>query len=116
MPKTRVELGNGALKRLGKLVAGESPDAVSAQAIDDFIDPLLANLNARSVIYLPDANEIPDEAYEPLRLRLAWASAGEFGVPLDSLPDCAPSNSEADLRALGGIQANKGDVVDFEDF
>lgn len=116
MSKTRVELANGALRRLRKLVAGESPDSVSAQAVDDLIDPLLANLNARNVIYIGDADDIPDEVYEPLRLRLAWAAAGEFGVPYEMLPDCQPPVSEADLRALSAVPPNDGDVVEYEDF
>jgi len=116
MSKTRVDLGNAALERLKKLVAGETPDAVTAQAIDDRIDPLVANLNARQVMYLADANDIPDEMFDPLSLRLAWAAAGRFGVPLDQLGDCQPSITEADLRALSGVGANNGDVVEFEDF
>jgi hypothetical protein len=75
--KTRIELYQGALKRLGKLVSGETLDPVSAQAVDDLIDPMIANLNARGVIYIGDADEIPDEAFNPLRLRLAWEAAGD---------------------------------------
>jgi hypothetical protein len=117
MSKSRVDLGNSALERLKKLVAGETPDAVTAQAIDDRIDPLLANLIKRGVIDATvDADEIPDEMFDPLSLRLAWAAAGRFGVPLDQLPDCQPQVTEADLRILSGIGANSGDVIQFEDF
>lgn len=83
MTKTRVDLGNAALERLKKLVAGETADSVTAQAIDDRIDPLVANLNARQVIYLADPDEIPDDMFDPLSLRLAWAAAGRFGVPYE---------------------------------
>ena len=116
MTKTRVDLGNAALERLKKLVVGETPDFVTAQAIDDRIDPLVANLNARQVIYLSDPDEIPDEMFDPLTLRLAWAAAGRFGVPYEQLPDCQPLVTEADLRALSATAPNDGDVVDFEDF
>jgi len=116
MTKTRVDLGNAALERLKKLVAGETADSVTAQAIDDRIDPLVANLNARQVIYLADPDEIPDEMFDPLSLRLAWAAAGRFGVPYEQLPDCQPMITEADLRTLSAIAPNDGDVVDFEDF
>jgi hypothetical protein len=113
--KTRIELGRGALTRLGKLVSGETPDNVSSDAVDVLIDPLLANLRARSVIYISDSDEIPDEAFNPLRLRLAWEAAGEFSVPYEQLPDCQPVATEADLRALAATPASS-DVVDFEDF
>jgi hypothetical protein len=116
MTKTRVDLGYAALERLKKLVAGEVPDSVTAQAIDDRIDPLIANLNVRKVIYLADPDDIPDEMFDPLTLRLAWAAAGRFGVPLEQLPDCQPAVTEADLRALSGTGANEGDVVEFEDY
>ena len=116
MTKTRVDLGNAALKRLKKLVVGETADAVTAQAIDDRIDTLVDNLNARQVIYLSDADEIPNEMFDPLSLRLAWAAAGDFGVPYEQLPDCQPMITEADLRTLSAIAPNDGDVVDFEDF
>jgi hypothetical protein len=113
--KTRIELGRGALTRLGKAVAGETIDDVSALAVDSLIDPLLANLRARSVIYIADADEIPDEAFDALRLRLAWNAAGEFSVPYEQIPDCAPAQTEMDLRALSATAA-AGDIVDFEDF
>jgi hypothetical protein len=113
--KTRVELGRGALTRLGKAVAGETIDDVAESAVDDLIDPMIANLRARNVIYIADANEIPDEAFNPLRLRLAWEAAGEFSVPYEQLPDCQPVATEADLRALAATPAS-ADVVDFEDF
>lgn len=115
MSKTRVDLGYGALKRLGKLVAGEAPDSVSAQAVDDLIDPLIANLNARGVIYLSDVDDIPDEMFNALRLRLAWEAAGDFSVPYDQLPDCQPVVSESDLRALSASPATP-DAIEFEDF
>lgn len=114
MTKTRVELIRGALTRLGKVVAGETPDSVASDAVDDLIDPLIANLNARSVIYISDADEIPDEAFNPLRLRLAWEAAGEFSVAYEQLPDCTPMQTEGDLRALSPTTGH--DVVRFEDF
>jgi hypothetical protein len=113
--KTRIELYQGALKRLGKLVAGEPLDPVSAQAVDDLIDPMIANLNARGVIYIGDADDIPDEAFNPLRLRLAWEAAGDFSVPYEQIPDCQPAVTEAELRALSATPPGS-DVVEFEDF
>jgi hypothetical protein len=112
--KARVDLVRGALTRLGKAVAGETVDEIASDAVDVLIDPLLANLNARSVIYISDADEIPDAAFNALRLRLAWEAAGEFSVPYDQLPDCAPAQTEADLRALSPTTGS--DVVCFEDF
>lgn len=115
MSKTRVELIARTLKILGKLRVGQSPEAEDSQSVDDEIDPLLANLNRRKVIYVPDPDDIDDEVFQPLARRLAAECADDFGVDIATMPLINPLNAESELRALAPATSDN-DVIPFDDF
>lgn len=117
MSKTRAELVARALKFLGKLRAGQAPEAEDAQAVDDEIDPLLESLNIRKIIYVPDPDEIDDAVFQPLARRLAGECAVDFAVDLTApeMAPCIPINAESELRALAP-QTSDNDVIQFVDY
>lgn len=106
--KTRVDIANRVLKILRKLIAGEAAAVEDMQDVDDLIDPLVANLATRGVVYIGNVNEIEDEVFEPFCRRLAWDARVSFGVGSDKIPECQPSVTEGELRALGaGTMTNE---------
>ena len=89
-------------KFLGKVIAGEPLGAVEFQTIDDEIDSIVANLNSRGVTYIPDADEIEDEAFDPLARVIAAKVCTDFGMSLANLAgfESEPMRSERELRVL----------------
>jgi hypothetical protein len=51
---TRQELVNQTLLNLGVLAVGQAPDADTSSLVDGLIDGLVAELEARDVIYIKD--------------------------------------------------------------
>jgi hypothetical protein len=80
MPKTRNDLIEHALARLGVLAAGQDPEAEDVGAIDEHIDPLVAELAARDLVVIDDIDEIDDTIFLPLAIILADECAEHFGL------------------------------------
>lgn len=117
MSKTRADLVSRALKFLGKLRAGQAPEAEDYQSVDDEIDPLLENLKFRNIVYVPDPDDIDDAIFQPLARRLAGECAADFAVDL-TLPEmalCIPANAENELLALAP-KSSDDDVISFVDY
>lgn len=79
MPKTRAELVDEALTRLGALSAGQEPGAEDYAYADGKVEPMLADLAARDITYASPSS-IPDEAFDHLGAVLAWRCKDYFGV------------------------------------
>lgn len=92
MPKTRSDLIERALKNLGALPQGQAASAEDSASMDALIDPLIESLNMRDIVYVGDADTIPDEFFIPLGECLAFAASHEFGAALD------PSRLRSDGR------------------
>lgn len=110
MARTRAELVNRVLKRLGIVGAGQTAFADQYATIDEELDSVLANLRTRGVIDI-DPDDIDDAAFQPLALTIACELAGDFGanviigfpnVPVSSVGSMA----EGQLRALANIAAS----------
>lgn len=78
--KTRTDLINQALADLGVLAAGQTPDAEDNDAVDKYIDPLIAELASRDLPQVDDSDAIPLEWFLPLAILLASEAATEFGM------------------------------------
>lgn len=115
MSKTRADLIARTLKLLGKLRSGQAPEAEDSQSVDDEIDPLLSNLSRRSVITVPDPDEIEDDVFQPLARRLAAECADDFGVDISTMSMINPINAESELRALTPATGDS-DVIAFYDY
>ena len=89
--KTRSDLIEQALKVLGVLAAGQSAEAEDFDAVDDYIDSLLAELSARDLVTVDDPEAIDETVFLPVSILLAGEACQEFG--LASLPT-SPQNPD----------------------
>jgi hypothetical protein len=78
--RTRRDLVNAALANLGILAAGQNANAEDFEAVDNFVDPLVAWLEATDVIDIDDIDAIPLEWFNALAVILADQSALMFGL------------------------------------
>lgn len=75
--KTRQELVNAALANVGAASAGQTPSVEDFDAMDGYIDTVIAALAADVVEIDPEA--VPVEIFDPLALLVANAAATWFG-------------------------------------
>ena len=78
--RTRRDLVEAALTKLGILAAGQTADAEDFEAVDDEVEPLLEWLEKAEILDLEDPEEIPLEFFQPLAVLLADRAALEFGL------------------------------------
>lgn len=83
MSYTRLQLANRALVKLAVVGTGQSPEAEDTAKIDDIIDAVAADLEAREIYSIPDLDEIEDGAFEWVADMLAYMAAPDFGAPID---------------------------------
>jgi hypothetical protein len=83
--KSKVDLIHRALRNLGALPMGQSPSAEEFESISDLVDALIAELEARDVLYIRDIDTygLEDKYFMPLANILAWRAAPEFGAGND---------------------------------
>jgi hypothetical protein len=79
MSKNRTELIHRALRNLGSLPQGMTPSDEEYDSVNDLIDPMVAELNQRNIIYIADIDNINDAHFLPLGHVLAGAARSEFG-------------------------------------
>lgn len=79
--KTRTELKNQALANLLVIGSGQEAEEEDAATVDALIDPLLEDLNARGIAYVPNTDEIEAALFLPLAELLANEAAPSFGQP-----------------------------------
>lgn len=83
MSKTRAQLRNKAYDILVGGDAGQTPSDEDAEAIDGYIDPVIARLGAKMAAYVSDTDAIEDEVFLDLAELVANAAASEFGGQQD---------------------------------
>src|SRR5690606_11929566 len=98
MSKTREQLVLRCLQKLKVVAAGQQPSAEDAQVVDDMVEPVLAELSARSVYAYGDPDKIEDECFEHLATVLAQTCADDFGLAGD---DGMRLRAENRLREIG---------------
>jgi hypothetical protein len=97
MPKTLVELNTKAFRLLTGMGIEQSPAAEDLQSIGEYVEPLMAQLEADSVISYIDTDEIPDELFLPLARLLANVAGPEYGTAMN---EDARRRDEQMLRRL----------------
>jgi len=97
MSKTREDLVNRALRKLGVLAAGQAPSAEDYAVVDDEVIPVLSDLSKRGVYPLGDPDEIEDDAFIYLADILANSVAADFGKQQD---EAVRMGAERRLREL----------------
>lgn len=84
MSRTRAELQFKALSIILGGDVGQLPSAEDASALDGYIDGVVAELAAKTVVNISDPNDLPDEYFETLAQLVANAAADEFGGKADA--------------------------------
>lgn len=97
MSRTRQELRFKALSIVLGGDVGNPPSDEDASALDGYIDDVLEELNSKSIVYIPDADDIPNEYFGNLAKLVANAAADEFGGKMD--PNIQ-AMAERDIRIM----------------
>ena len=84
MAYNRKELAYEALRHLGALSDGEDATDEDYARVNDKIPAVQAMLRETDVYFLPDLENVPDEAFIPLSHYIAGACASSFGQHHDS--------------------------------
>lgn len=110
-PFSREQTVDRALRVLGVVPSGQTPDAEDRAVVDDLVLPLLARLNAEKITYhvdqegnvtqLDDPDAIPAKAFMDVAILLADACKQEFGIA--ALPQADPMMSEKRLRTVWSV-------------
>lgn len=79
MSKTREQLRNKAYDIIVGGDAGQTPSDDDANAIDGYIDPVIARLSSKTAVYISDADSIDDSIFLNLAQLVANAAQSEFG-------------------------------------
>lgn len=95
--KTRAELIAQALKNLGVLAAGQSPQVEDTAPIDDMLDGLMAEFKEREIVDVPVAT-IPLAYFNPLAAMVAYEGRASFGVSLEEEAKLKNANDEAIMK------------------
>jgi hypothetical protein len=109
MSKTRRDLIDLVLDKLGVLVPGQSPHDEEVDKVDRVIDPQLATDAALGMPYVPDVGipnpptggEIDDDRFLPIADRVAWAAAGGFNQSDSPSLKALSDQAEVTLRLIG---------------
>jgi hypothetical protein len=99
---TKTDLIHRALRNLGALPMGQSPSAEESQSLSDLIAGLLAELEARDIVYIRDIDTygLEDKYLQPLGHILAWRAAPEFGAASDAALATLAVQAELHLRNM----------------
>lgn len=81
--KSREDLVNRALRKLGALPAGQSAEPEDYQAVNGTVESVLSDLASRDIWQWGDPDQIDEDAFEHLAGLLAQANAMDFGVAED---------------------------------
>lgn len=96
--KTRDELVEQALAYLGLKQANQAANADDTAIVDDLVEAAIDELEALSIIRIPDYEAIEPAVFLPLALYLAGAAAPSFGIPIDA------SGAVRKLRVIAASQ------------
>ena len=83
MSKTRLQLAHRALTKLGVVGVGQDPSSEDTATIDDIIDAVAADLEAREIYAIADIDDIDDAPFEWIAEYLAFMAAPDFSLPMD---------------------------------
>lgn len=80
---TREELIARAASEVGVASVGQALAIEDYEEIDGKIDGLLANLSSRGIVYIGDADAVPDAVADQIAILLAEVCSKAFGKPRD---------------------------------
>lgn len=119
---SRTQTVDRALRVLGVVPSGQTPDAEDRAVVDALVIPLLARLNAEKITFhtdaegnvtqLDDPDAIPAKAFMDVSILLAAAAMGEFGLSALPPPN-DPAMSERRLRTVWAVGPTQEEYTDW---
>lgn len=107
MSKTRSELIDEVLDRLGVLVPGQAASSANVNKVDSVIDPSIATLSGLEIYYISDAGEagpsggaIEDSVFIALADYIADKAASKFNLPADTKLKALALEAQATMITL----------------
>ena len=100
MARNRTDLVHRALKNLGALPQGQSPDVEEYNSIDALIDPMIEDLVARDIVHIVDVDAIEERYFQHLGHILAGLAVSEFGLQNDPALAARATKAELDLHEI----------------
>lgn len=79
MAKTKQEIGERALRKLGKLALGQTAEAKLQDSVEDAYDQVYARLKRRNLVEWDSADSVPDEFVEDMVALVAFERSE--GIP-----------------------------------
>lgn len=111
MTASREDLVHEALKNLGYLPEGVTPNAEEYAMVDDRVDGVLEELQAREIVYVIDPDQIKDEHLGPLGHILADACKSRFGQLDNTELERLKNQAISDLYVIESLPAD-GRIVE----
>lgn len=108
MAYTRDDLKEEVIGELFALGSGQSPSVEDAAWVEKRIKSTFAALAQLNIIYLADADDIPDEAFNALAAYMAQICGPKFGRPRDH---AAKKAAEDELRTIQRIGKGTGEPL-----
>jgi hypothetical protein len=101
--KTRAQLIERAGIALGLVQPGEALSAEDYDTLDNLVDPIVAQLDADSIIYINDVDSIDLTIFLPLASVIANYAGPSFGSPIN---DNALKRDTGLLRRINSTKTN----------
>lgn len=96
--KLRRDLLDRALSVLGVLASGQVAENEDLALVDSYVETTIADLTARDVIYIPDADEFDEKIFDDLAKVLANNARESFGLANDPRLAATAMAAEVSLR------------------
>lgn len=95
--KTRSQAKVLAAQLLAVIEPGETLSTEDNETLDDFVDPLVAQLSSDDIADIPNTEEIDVQYFLPFCRLLANVAGPAFGSPINA---AAKAKDEEDLRRI----------------
>lgn len=96
--KTTQDLIYRALSEIGRRYEGEAPTDADYQSVEGLVEPLVEQLNAEEIVYIPDIDAIDPKWFLPLARLLAIECGPTFGT--DAIQTLISRNRMPNVDAL----------------
>lgn len=93
--RTREDLVLESLQKLGVLPDGGTPGIEDTTAVDEALDAVLAELDAREIVSVPDPDAVPLQWFMPIANIVAYECIEKFGLTGEEAATLQQRNEEA---------------------
>ncbi len=114
MAKTKAEMRNRALVKLGKLPLGQTPDGAASSDMEDVYDQVYARLELKGMVTWSSTDSVPDEYVEDVTALMAFERSE--GIPDSRYIRIRDDANRAFINISSIISGDWENPRDVEDF